>query len=74
MQRNGSPDDLRALVTLQHLPGHWSDEGPLQCFSTDNGEHINVWPATGALQVKGHPQSSRTLEERLSAAIAGRVS
>jgi hypothetical protein len=46
------------------------DEGPLQSFSTDSGEHINFWPASGELQVKGHPQASHDLAARLEQAIA----
>jgi len=34
--------DQKALITLLHLQGHWSDEAPLQTFSNDSGEHINV--------------------------------
>jgi hypothetical protein len=50
------------------------DEGPLQSFSTDSGEHINFWPASGELQAKGHPQASHALEAHLGRAIAGQVS
>ena len=70
MPFQGSLEDLKALITLLHLQGHWSDEGPLQTFSTDSGEHINFWPATGELQVKGHPQESHDLAARLEQAIA----
>ena len=72
MPFNGSLEDLKALITLLHLEGHWIDEGPLQSFSTNGGEHINFWPATGELQVKGHPQGSRKLAERLDQALAER--
>ena len=74
MSFQGSLEDLKALVSRLHLQGHWSDEGPLQSFSTDSGEHINVWPASGQLQVKGHPQASHDLEAHLGRAIAGQVS
>jgi hypothetical protein len=70
MPFQGSLEELKALITLLQLKGHWSDEGPLQTFSTDNGEHINFWPATGELQVKGHPQASRDLAARLEQAMA----
>ena len=50
------------------------DEGPLQSFSSDSGEHINFWPASGELQVKGHPKASHDLEAHLGRAIAGQVS
>ena len=71
MTFQGSLEDLKALVSLLHLQGHWMDEGPLQSFSTDSGEHINFWPANGELQVKGHPQGSRELMARLERAITG---
>ena len=71
MSFQGSPEDLKALVSRLHLQGPWMDEGPLQSFSTDSGEHINVWPASGDLQVKGHPQTSHNLAARLEQAIAG---
>lgn len=74
MPFQGSLEELKALITLLHLEGHWSDEGPLQTFSTESGEHINFWPASGELQVKGHPQTSHDLEARLGRAIAGQVS
>jgi hypothetical protein len=74
MSFQGSLEDLKALVSPLHLQGHWTDEGPLQSFSTDSGEHINVWPASGELQVKGHPQHSHDLAARLGRAIAGQVS
>jgi len=70
MPFQGSLEDLKALITLLHIQGHWSDEGPLQTFSTDSGEHINFWPATGEHQVKGHPQASHELAARLEQAIA----
>ena len=70
MTFNGSLEDLKALISLLHLQGHWVDEGPLQTFSTESGEHVNFWPANGELQVKGHPAGSRELAERLSQAIA----
>ena len=70
MPFQGSPKDLKALVSLIHLQGHWIDEGPLQSFSTKSGEPINFWPASGDLQVKGLPAGSRELAERLSRAIA----
>jgi len=70
MPFNGSREDLKALISLLHLQGHWVDEGPLQTFSTDSGEHINFWPASGELQVKGHPQASHDLAARLEQAIA----
>ncbi|MCX5956515.1 MAG: hypothetical protein NTW51_08940 [Cyanobacteria bacterium] len=69
MSFKGSLEDLRALVSLLHLQGHWIDEGPLQSFSTESGEHINFWPASGELQVKGHPQASQDLAARLEQAI-----
>jgi hypothetical protein len=74
MPFQGSLEELKALITLLHLQGHWVDEGPLQTFSTDNGEHINFWPASGELQVKGHPAASHDLEARLIRAIAGQMS
>jgi len=74
MSFQGSLEDLKALVSLLHLQGHWMDEGPLQSFSTDSGEHINFWPASGELQVKGHPQASRELAARLEQAMASRGS
>ena len=74
MTFQGSLEDLKALVSLLHLQGHWMDEGPLQSFSTDSGEHINFWPASGELQVKGHPQASRELAARLEQAMASRGS
>ena len=70
MTFQGSLEDLKALVSLLHLQGHWIDEGPLQSFSTDSGEHINFWPASGELQVNGHPQASHDLATRLEQAIA----
>ena len=71
MPFQGSLQDLKALITLLRLQGHWIDEGALQTFSTDSGEHFNFWPATGELQVKGHPEASHNLEARLGRAIAG---
>jgi hypothetical protein len=70
MPSQDSLEDLKALVSLIHLQGHWIDEGTLQSFSTDSGEHINFWPASGELQVKGHPQASRDLAARLEQAMA----
>lgn len=70
MPFHDSPKDLKALVSLIHLQGHWIDAGPLQSFSTESGEQINVWPASGDLQVKGHPQASRDLEAPLEPAMA----
>jgi len=69
MSFQGSLEELKALITLLQLKGHWSDEGPLQTFSTYTGEHINFWPATGQLEVKGHPQASRDLTARLEQAM-----
>jgi hypothetical protein len=74
MSFQGSLEELKALVTLLDIQGHWSDEGPLQTFSTNSGEHINFWPATGELQVKGHPQASHDLASRLEQAMASRGS
>jgi hypothetical protein len=74
MPFQGSPEDLKALISLFQLQGHWIDKGPLQSFRTDSGEHINFWPATGELQVKGHPQTSHNLAARLKQAIAGQGS
>ena len=74
MPFQGSLQDLKALITLLRLQGHWIDEGALQTFSTDSGEHINFWPATGELQVKGHPQASHELAARLEQAMASRGS
>ena len=70
MQFHGSFDDLQAIVSLLHLEGHWVDEGEFHTFSCDSGEHINIWPASGELQVQGHPSASRALEQRLQQAIA----
>ena len=70
MQFNGSMEDLQAIVRLLHLEGHWVDEGEFHTFSCDSGEHINVWPVSGEVQVKGHPSASRELEQRLQQAIA----
>jgi len=66
-----SLEDLKVLINLLHLQDHLMDEGHLQTFSTDNSEPINVWPASGDLQVKGHPEASHNLEARLGRAIAG---
>ena len=71
MEFKGSLEDLKAIVSLLHLNGHWIDEGAFHTFSTDNGEHINVWPESGALEVQGHPAASKELEQRLRQAIAG---
>jgi hypothetical protein len=65
-----SLEDLKVLINLLHLQDHLMDEGHLQTFSTDNGEPINVWPASGDLQVKGHPQASHDLEAPLEPAMA----
>jgi hypothetical protein len=62
--------DLKALVSLLQLKDHWIDEVPLQSFSTESGEQINVWPASSDLQVKGHPKASRDLEAPLEPAMA----
>ena len=35
---------------------------------------VRLWPASGELQVKGHPQASHDLEAHLGRAIAGQVS
>jgi hypothetical protein len=70
MHFNGSLDALQAIVSLIHLNGHWVDEGEFHTFSCESGEHINLWPSSGELQVKGHPAASRALEERLQRAIA----
>jgi len=70
MQFNGSHEDLKALISLLHLQGRWVDEGPLQTFSTQSGDHVNFWPANGELHVQGHPAGSRELAVRLSRAIA----
>ena len=32
---------------------------------------VSLWPASGELQVEGHPQASRALEARLEQAITG---
>ena len=74
MSFQGSIEDLKALVSRLHLQNHWMDEGPLQSFSTESGEHIHFCPASGELQVKGHPQASHDLEAHLGRAIAGQVS
>jgi hypothetical protein len=34
---------------------------------------VSLWPASGELQVKGHPQASHDLEARLEHAITGQV-
>ena len=73
MTFNGSLEDLKALISLLHLQGHWVDEGPLQTFSTESGEPGTCWPAAGELQVKGHPAASHDLEARLGRAIDGQV-
>jgi hypothetical protein len=70
MPFHGSLEDLKALITLLDLQGHWIDEGPLQRFSTDSGDHSNFWPASGDLQVKGHPQASQELAVCMERAIA----
>mgnify|MGYP006291003803 CR=1 FL=1 len=69
MQFNGSLEDLKAVVAQLQLPGHWIDEGTLHIFSSDSGEHINVWPASGTIEVVGHPQAISELEGRLSQAL-----
>jgi len=61
----GSLEDLKAVIQLLHLAGHWLDEGSFHTFACDNGDHINFWPETGELQVKGHPDSSRALAQKL---------
>ncbi len=71
MDFSGSLEDLKAIISLLHLQGHWRDEGVFHTFSTDAGETINFWPANGDLRVQGHPEGSRTLEERLQQALAG---
>jgi len=70
MPFHDSLKDLKVLVSLLQLQDHWIDEGPLQSFSTESGEQINVWPASGDLQVKGHPQASHDLEAPLEPAMA----
>ena len=74
MPFQGSLEDLKALITLLRLQGHWIDEGALQTFITNSSHSINFWPATGELQVKGHPEASHNLEARLGRAIAGQGS
>lgn len=66
-----SLEDLRSVVALLHIPGHWVDEGEFHTFSSDSGEHINFWPASGELTVQGHSERSRELEQQLSEALAG---
>ena len=65
----GSLEDLKAVIKLLHVSGHWLDEGSFHTFSFDNGDHVNFWPETGELQVKGHPASSRTLALKLEQAV-----
>ena len=71
MTYQGSLDDLKAIVSLLHVPGHWVDERVFHTYSCDNGDHINVWPDRAELQVKGHPASSQVLRQRLQQALAG---
>lgn len=66
----GTLEDLKALISLLHLQGHWVDEGVLHTFHTDSGDSINFWPERGELQLQGHPQSSLQLNEKLRQAIA----
>lgn len=67
----GSLEDLKAVIRLQHLQGHWVDEGALHTFHTEGGESINFWPERGELQVQGHPQASLQLSQILQQAITG---
>lgn len=70
MYFTGLLSDLKAIVSLLHLQGHWIDRGLLHIFTTDRGEHINFWPANGELQVQGRSAARRDLEQRLAAIIA----
>ncbi|MEB3353195.1 MAG: hypothetical protein VKM34_03040 [Cyanobacteriota bacterium] len=70
MTFTGSLQELQAVVTLLHLEGHLSNAGDQQVFRAVSGDHIHVWPASGELQVQGHPQSSSALAERLEQGIA----
>jgi hypothetical protein len=65
MPYNGSLEDLKAQVTLHQREGDGFEEGPVPSFSSNSGEHINVWPPSGELQRKAHPKGSRELEDRL---------
>ncbi|WP_087068538.1 hypothetical protein [Cyanobium sp. NIES-981] len=65
----GSLDALKAHVAALELQGHWSHEGVFDVFRLEDGEMINFWPASGELQVKGHPERSAALLARLSARI-----
>lgn len=65
MNYTGSLEDLKAVVALLHHPGHWVNEGSVQIFHCDNGDHINFWTENGELQVNGHPESSRGLRQQL---------
>jgi hypothetical protein len=51
MYFTGLLSNLKAIVNLLHLQGHWIDRGRLHIFTTDSGEHINFWPANGEMQV-----------------------
>jgi len=70
MYFTGLLSNLKAIVNLLHLQGHWIDRGRLHIFTTDSGEHINFWPANGEMQVQGRSAARRDLEQRLAAIIA----
>ncbi len=67
---SGSTDDLKSIVQLLHVDGHWTHEGPFDLFRLESGESINFWPTSGEIRVNGHPGSARDLTERLQALIS----
>jgi hypothetical protein len=69
MHFSGTLDALKAHVAALDYPGHWSDEGVFVVYRLEAGETINFWPATGELQVQGHPERIAALRSALASRL-----
>jgi hypothetical protein len=63
---SGSTEDLKAIVRLLHVEGHWVHEGPFDLYRLESGETINFWPSTGVVHVNGHPGLAHDIRDRLN--------
>jgi len=61
LKYNNSYDDLRRLMAIAGVPGHWVENGSLKQFRRDGGAVLNFWPPTHTVTIQGRQDRAEAL-------------
>ena len=62
----GDLDELKGILAVSGIEGHWVDQGEFHHFLAEEGESLNNWwPETGLQTIEGSPSDAKSMAASL---------